>query len=253
MCSLKSQCNLMAYKFCYLFLFLFFLTSHYQADAQHTTDKDSILFYTQNLLDGIAIGDTTAWTKYLDDSCIITSEDGSVKSKQEFIHKIGVPPKYLQVKETISNPLFRSNSNAIVFIYNANLSLRIYGQERLNEICQTDTWFKSEKGWKLISSEALDKPENAIVQKINLNATITITGEYKLSDEYDYKIFIRDGKLFSQLRGKKENELMCETDYTYYIKDKLLIRYIFARDDDDKIIKLILRRAGKDIVLLKVK
>jgi hypothetical protein len=25
-----------------------------------------------------------------------------------------------------------------------------------------------------------------------------LTGEYKLSDEYDYKIFMRDGKLFSQ-------------------------------------------------------
>jgi hypothetical protein len=60
--------------------------------------------------------------------------------------------------------LFRINSNTVVFIYIANLFLKLYGQERLNEICQRDIWFKTRNGWKLISSEALDKPENPVVQ-----------------------------------------------------------------------------------------
>jgi len=45
------------------------------ATSQSDSEKDSILSYTQQLVNGIADGDTTAWAKYLDDSCIITSED----------------------------------------------------------------------------------------------------------------------------------------------------------------------------------
>src|ERR1019366_7271190 len=179
MCTSKAKWSVVSGKVFHLLLLLFFLTFNYQANSQSNTDKDSIILYTQELLDGIATGDTTAWAKFLEDSCIITSEDGSVKSKQQFIHKIGVPPGYIKVKETISNPLFRTNSNTVVFIYNTNLSLNVYGQERLNEICQTDTWFKTGNGWKLISSEALDKLEIPVIQKINLNIINILTGEYK--------------------------------------------------------------------------
>ena len=122
-----------------LLLFAVLLSTLNKASSQNPADKDSIIFYTQQLIDGIANGDATAWTKYLDDSCIITSEDGSVKTKEQFIPGILAPPSFMKVKETISNPIFRSRLNTIIFIYTANLSLSLYGQERLNEICQTDT------------------------------------------------------------------------------------------------------------------
>jgi hypothetical protein len=116
-----------------------------------TSGKDSILLYTQQLVNGIAAGDTTAWNLYLDDSCMITSENGSVKTKHEFIKGIGVPPSYYKVSETIVDPIFRFHTNVIVFCYTANLQLEAFGQKRLTEICQTDTWSKKNNHWCLIS------------------------------------------------------------------------------------------------------
>ena len=107
-----------------------------------TTNKDSILFYTQQLVNGIAVGDTTAWNSYLDDSCLITSENGSVKTKQEFIRGIGVPPSYYKVSETIANPIFKFHTNVVVFCYTAALLLEAFWQKRRTEICQTYTCIK---------------------------------------------------------------------------------------------------------------
>lgn len=235
----------------YLLMLSVFLIQSYNANAQKNADKDSITSFAQQLIDGIANGDTTAWAKYLDDSCIISSENGSVETKEQFIHGIKTPPGFIKVKETISNPIFRSNNSTIIFIYTANLSLDTYGQERLNEICQTDTWFKTINGWRLISNEALDKPEIPLPQKINPTIINTLTGLYKLSDSYNIKIFIRDGKLYMQVSGGKENELKCESDYTYFIESRLLLRYIFIHDENNKIIQLINRRAGRDIIFQK--
>ncbi len=235
----------------YLLMLLAILIHMYKANAQKNADKDSIIAFTQQLINGIANGDTTAWSKYLDDSCIITSEDGSVKTKKQFINGIKAPPSFIKVMETISNSIFRSNTGTIIFIYTANLSLYTYGQERLNEICQTDTWFKTTNGWRLISSEALDKPEIPTPQKINPAIIATLTGLYKLSDGSDFKIFIREGKLYSRQSGGKENELKCESDYTYFIESKPLLRYIFTHDENNKIRQLISRRAGRDFVFSK--
>lgn len=237
----------------YWFLLLPLLINNYTANAQTITDNDSIKAFTQELINGIANGDTTAWAKYLDDKCIITSENGSVKTKEQFIHGIKTPPGFVKVKETISNPIFRNNTGTIIFIYTANLSVDMFGQERLNEICQTDTWFKTSNGWRLISNEALDKPEIPSLQKVNPAIINTLTGSYNLSDSYNIKVFTRDGKLYSQPSGGKENELKCESDYTYFIESSLLIRYIFVHDENNKIIQLISRRAGRDFVLSKTK
>ena len=68
------------------FLLLTLLINNYTPKAQTITDNDSIKLFTQELINGIANGDTTGWAKYLDDRCIITSENGSVKTKEQFIH-----------------------------------------------------------------------------------------------------------------------------------------------------------------------
>ena len=92
--------------------------------------------------------------------------------------------------------------------------------------------FRTNSGWKLISTEALDKPEAPSPQKISPNIITSLTGEYKLSKDYGFKIFSKDGKLYSLRYGKTENELKCETDYTYFIRNHPQIRYIFIHDEN---------------------
>ena len=218
-----------------------------------TTNKDSILFYTQQLVNGIAVGDTTAWNSYLDDSCLITNENGSVKTKQEFIKGIGVPPSYYKVSETIVNPIFRFHPNVIVFSYTADLLLEAFGQKRLTEICQTDTWIKKNNHWLLISSEALDKPNFPEAQKIIPPIINEITGVYQLSEMLGYRVLLDSAKLYIQRFGGKKNELICESDYVFYLVENPLLRYVFVHDYDNRIIQLKVNRSGGGFVFNKIK
>ena len=217
-----------------------------------TTNKDSILFYTQQLVNGIAVGDTTAWNLYLDDSCLITSENGSVKTKQEFIKGIGVPPPYYKVSETITNPIFKFHTNVIVFCYTADLLLEAFGQKRLTEICQTDTWIKKNNHWHLISSAALDKPNFPEAQKVFAPTINEIPGIYQLNETLGYRVFQDSAKLYIQRFGGKKNELICESDYVFYLVGNPLLRYIFIHNDQNKIVQLKVRRAGEGFIFNKI-
>jgi hypothetical protein len=218
-----------------------------------TTNKDSILFYTQQLVNGIAVGDTTAWNSYLDDSCLITSENGSVKTKQEFIKGIGVPPSYYKVSETIVNPIFKFHINVIVFCYTADLLLEAFGQKRLTEICQTDTWIEKNNHWLLISSAALDKPNFPKAQKIFAPIINEIAGVYQLNETLGYRVFQDSAKLYIQRFGGKRNELICESDYVFYLVGSPLLRYIFIHDKDNKIVQLKVRRSGEGFIFDKIR
>ena len=232
-------------------LLLGFVLSSLKALSQ-AANKDSILFYTQQLVNGIAVGDTTAWNSYLDDSCLITSENGSVKTKQEFIKGIGVPPSYYKVSETIVNPIFKFHTNVIVFCYTADLLLEAFDQKRLTEICQTDTWIKKNNHWRLISSAALDKPNFPEVQKVFAPIINEIPGVYQLNETLGYRIFLDGAKLYIQRFGGKKNELICESDYVFYIVGSPLLRYIFIHDNDNKIVQLKVRRAGEGFIFNKI-
>jgi hypothetical protein len=215
-------------------------------------DKDSILFYTQQLIDGIAAGNTNPWNKYLDESCIITSENGSVKTKQEFIKGIGVPPAYFKISETIVNPIFKLHDNVIIFCFTADLLLETFGQTRLTEICQTDTWMKTDNQWRLISEESLDKPNFPVTQKVTAQIIKEITGKYQLTDTVGYRVFQDSGRLWIQRFGGKKSELMCESEPIFFLIGNPLLRYIFVHNNDDKIVQLNVRRAGRDLIFPKV-
>ena len=217
-----------------------------------STNKDSILFYTQQLVNGIAAGDTSAWNLYLDDSCLITNESGSVKTKQEFIKGIGVPPSYYKVSETIANPIFKLHTNVIVFCYTADLLLEAFGQKRLTEICQTDTWIKKNNHWSLISSAALDKPNFAEAQKVLAPIINEITGVYQINETLGYRVFQDSAKLYIQRFGGKKNELICESDYVFYLVGSPLSRYIFIHNNESKIVQLKVRRAGEGFIFNKI-
>jgi hypothetical protein len=130
------------------------------------------------LVNGIATGDTTAWNLYLDDSCMIRSKNGLVRTKQSFIKGIGVLPSYYKVSETIVNPIFKFHPNVSVFCYAADLLLEAFGLKRITEIFQTDTRIKKNDHWLLISTEALDKPNFPEAQKAVPSIINEITGVY---------------------------------------------------------------------------
>jgi Domain of unknown function (DUF4440) len=223
-----------------------------QVNKSVNSDKDLILNVTQKLLDGIATGDTSVWIKYLDDSCVITSEDGSVTTKKDFIKVINRPPAGYKKTETIISPIFKFHGNVVVFSYTAGLTLELYGQKRFNEICETDTWIKTKDGWRLIAEEALDKPNFPVAQKSTEKIINEITGKYQLNENFGFNIFLDSDRLYMQQYGGKKNELVCESDFVYFRNGSPLLRCLFVHDKDDKITQLIFRRAGSDFIIPKL-
>src|SRR5688572_28253904 len=60
--------------------------------------------FEQELADAVALGDTSIWKKYLHESCLITTEDGSVITAQQMISELRPLPKGYVGKIIIIEP-----------------------------------------------------------------------------------------------------------------------------------------------------
>jgi Domain of unknown function (DUF4440) len=225
---------------------------YHKADAQTSSPTDSILLYTQQLLDGVTTGDTGVWKKYLDDSCIITPENGGTESKEAFLKQLRKPPAPYLMTEVIERPIFRVYEGTIIFSYVASVSLNVLDQRWKNDICQTDTWLKTANGWKMISTAAFMRPANPIPRIPDSNIVKYLIGEYLLDKQYACSIYEKDGRLYSKRTGRDEIELTCESDYVFMTPNPL-IRLVFSHDSNGNVMSLLYRRSGSDLTFNKVK
>ena len=223
-----------------------------RSNAQSSTAADSILLYTQRLLDAITTGDTSAWNRYLDDSCVITPENGRVESKQVFIRQLKKPPYPYVMTEVIRHPLFKLFPGTVIFSYVANTTLGVGDQQWQNDISQTDTWLHTMTGWKLIATAAFIEPANPAVHLPDSGIVKKIVGEYRLSDAYTCSIYEKEGKLYSKRTGRDQVELEGETDYVFMTSNPF-IKLVFVHDQQGNVIQLRYRRAGVDLVFTRIK
>jgi hypothetical protein len=59
-------------------------------------------------------------------------------------------------------------------------------------------------------------------------------------------------KLYIQRFGGKKNELICESDYVFYLVGSPLLRYVFVHDNNRKILQLKVSRSGNGFVFNKI-
>jgi hypothetical protein len=160
-------------------------------------------------MDAIAIGDKAVWDRVLDESCIYTSEDGQILSKQELLKELtGLPPG-LTGSIRVEELSVQESPTFAVVRFLANEQENVFGQELRTKYRVTDTFRKNGSDWKLIASHLSVVSSDPPPQEVSKETWPGFVGLYKLMPNgWTFNVVLRDGQLFGGRDPKKLRPLI---------------------------------------------
>jgi hypothetical protein len=166
--------------------------------------------------------DMSAWSRYVSEDCIFSTDDGTLHTKAQFIEHMGkLPPEY----DRSVNP-----RDYVIHVYGdaAVINFRLTGHEQftdadiISEERQTETYVKQNGSWLLVARHWGLLPVNfrkPVV--VDASAYKDYVGQYQWRplDEVE-TISLKDGKLWSNLGGDEDEALPLSSE-TFFFKDDL--------------------------------
>jgi hypothetical protein len=166
--------------------------------------------------------DMSAWSRYVSDDCIFSTEDGTLQTKAQFIEHVGkLPPEY----DRSVNP-----RDYLIHVYRnaAVINFRLTGHEQftdadiISEERQTETYVKKNGSWLLVARQWGLLPVNFRKPvAVDTNAYKDYVGQYQWRplDEVE-TVSLKDGKLWSNLGGDEDEAFPLGSE-TFFFKDDL--------------------------------
>lgn len=198
--------------------------------------------YEQQLADAVALGDTTVWKKYLHDSCVITTEDGSVMTRAQLIAGLRPLPQNYIGKIIIIEPKLVRYGNTAVFSFIDDEYLELYNLKIHTRYKQTDTWINFNGQWKKIAMQLFEIPKTPPPVTIDSAILKRYAGNYALSTDMTCTVYVENGKLFVKKMNRPATELLAQTETVFFRKGDGRVDIIFMSD------RMIERREGEDVV-----
>lgn len=198
--------------------------------------------------------DMAAWSRYVADDCIFSTEDGSLQTKAQFIEHVGKLPREYDRSVNPRDYVIHVYGNAAV------ITFRLIGHEQytdtdiISEERQTETYVKKNGSWLLVARQWGLLPVNFRKPvAVDTNAYKDYVGQYQWRplDEVE-TVSLKDGRLWSNLGGD-EDEAFPVGSETFFFKDDLG-SVTFVRDAQGYVTGYTYHRSdGQEIHAKKIK
>ncbi len=198
--------------------------------------------------------DMAAWSRYVADDCIFSTDDGVLNTKAQFIEHVGkLPPEY----DRSVNP-----RDYVVHLYGntAVINFRLTGHEQftdadiISEQRQTETYVKQNGSWLLVARHWGNLPVN-FRKPVAVDTSVynDYVGQYEWRPGDPLEVVsVKNGKLWSKL-GEDEDEALPLGSETFFFKDDLG-SVTFVRDAQGHVIGYTYHRVdGQEIHVKKIK
>jgi ketosteroid isomerase-like protein len=150
----------------------------------------------QRLMDAIAVGDKTPWNDVMDESCIVTTEEGTILSKEALLKELrGLPPGLsgtIQVKDLTVQKV----GDFAVVRFRLEEQENVFGQQLSTQYRVTDMFRRAGEKWKMVASHASVVTMDPPAQPASKKTWPWYAGKYKLlPDGWTFHVVLRDGVL----------------------------------------------------------
>jgi hypothetical protein len=232
-------------------LFFLIVTSLHFANAQSdSTIKANQILKIEQLLEDALPGDSSTWSKYLDKNWYITTEDGTGLFRKEFLAGFSSFPKGFSGNIKVTKPVFSFHGDIAVVHYAADEHETVFGQELHTSYGTENTWYKTPKGWMMLSSLTFEIPQLPPAIKVETSVLTKYTGTYQLTEGSMVVISLKNDTLYYQKNTRKPEALFAETENIFFRKSDTRGRKLFVKNDSGQMV-LLERRNGQDLVWKK--
>jgi len=213
-----------------------------------TSVADELKRSTQELMSAVASGDWAVWDKYLDDSISYTGEDGRSLTKAQLREEMKpLPPGYSGTIELESADV-RVYGDVAIVSHEELEREEVFGQKLVSRYHATDTWLRKGGRWRLIASQVLVRLADPTPAPVDPRVFDDYVGRYELSPSVAF-VVTRDGdRLFGERTGRPRQALLAESETIFFTPGAPRTRKIFVRDGSGKVVRMIDRRDGRDLV-----
>ncbi|HEX9286724.1 MAG TPA: DUF4440 domain-containing protein [Thermoanaerobaculia bacterium] len=204
---------------------------------------------TGELLAAVASGDWAVWDKHLDDSMLYTSEDGRTLTKAQLKEEMKPLPPGFSGSIEVESAQVHVYGDAAVVTHEDLERESVFDQKLVSHYHSTDTWIRKAGRWRLVASQVLVRLQDPAPASISDKGVYAdYVGRYDLSPSMTFTVTREGDRLFGQRSGRAKQELLPETDTVFFIAGAPRARKIFVRDANGKVVRILDRRDGRDLV-----
>lgn len=176
----------------------------------------------QTLMGAVAKGQKDVWDRVMDPSCVITSEEGQVTGKSQFLEEFRPLPAGLTGNITVRDLTVQEFPTFAVVRYVADEWELVFAQRLTAKYRVTDTFRREGKGWKMVASHTSVVTQDPPAQTVSNAGWAKFAGQYRLlPDGWTLTVELRDGKLFGGRDPKKLKPFVALTPDAFVLSGSL--------------------------------
>src|SRR5262249_25978150 len=150
----------------------------------------------QALMDAIAPGDKAVWERVMDPSCVVTTEEGEILTRQQFLDGLGPLPAGLGGSIAVKDLSVQELPSFAVVRYLADETESVFGQPLAVRYRVTDTYRRIGSTWKMVASHLSVVTQDPPAQDVSRADWPALVGTYRLPpDGWTFTVELRDGGL----------------------------------------------------------
>jgi len=206
----------------------------------------------QELVDSIAKGDKSAYDRVMDDGCIVTSEEGEVIPKKEFLAELSGLPPGLRGEIAIRDLTVQEFADFAIVRCRLDEGEEVFGQKLETKYRVTDTFRRDGPAWKMVASHTSVVTQNPPAQAVSKAGWPALAGSYRLlPNGWIFTVELRDGKLYGGRDPKKLREFIPLTPDAFVLSGGLG-EWIFVRDESGRVTHILDYRKFEPLVWTRV-
>ncbi|HET9447258.1 MAG TPA: nuclear transport factor 2 family protein [Steroidobacteraceae bacterium] len=225
-------------------IFATFGVAHAAAQSSAEADLRRII---QEMLDAVAPGDGKVWERYLHERVLRVDETGTVHTKKELLAEFTPLPPGLVGRIAIDRFRMETHGDVAVVAYEIQEHLDYHGQILRSRFRVTDTWLKTEQGWRLLAEQVAAVLKDPPSIKLTQQQLCEYSGAYSLTAEIGTTIQCTQDGLQAERTGRPPSQYLAEVKDVFFVAGQPRTRRIFVRDAAGKVVAFVDRREGEDV------
>ena len=173
-------------------------------------------------MDAIATGDKAVWDRAMDPSCVLTTEEGQVMTREQFLASLRPLPSGLTGAIAVKELTAQEFPSFAVVRFMADEWENVFGQRLTTKYRVTDTFRRAGSGWTMIASHVSVITQNPPTQNVSKTNWPALAGTYQLlPNGWTFTVELRDGTLYGGRDPKKLKPFIPMTSDAFVLSGSL--------------------------------
>jgi hypothetical protein len=176
----------------------------------------------QALMDAIAPGDKAVWERVMDPSCVVTTEEGEVLTKERFLDELGPMPAGLSGSIAVKELSVQEFPSFALVRFLADETESVFGQPLAVRYRVTNAYRREGSEWRMVASHLSVVTQDPPAQDVSRADWPALVGSYRLApDGWTFTVELREGGLVGGRDPTRLRPLIPLTSHAFVLSGSL--------------------------------